>query len=293
MPAITFGFLWRDRGEHRRYGKTMPLWTPEPLSPVEGFSAAWKNLKPELDAAGFSWTSIVGYEGIQPCWWDDPKAPAVDAEALQVRVDAAIEAEAEFRARREAAIEARRVAAAASNAELAAPIRSALAVVIAEHPWQLGRHLAEARRLMAVADWDVPLIRMGKRYVVSAERNAARALERLNRPWLPAWYDWAEDPDVRAAAHEACQVMSDLDTDWASTKNSEGWSQASCWVGHTLSEMEILDRGQAAHALALLHTHRLQLSDELAARCFGEAPVRKKPRPARHAAGGLLTAAGL
>ena len=36
MPPLTFGFPWRDRGERRRYGKTLPLFTPVPLSSIDG-----------------------------------------------------------------------------------------------------------------------------------------------------------------------------------------------------------------------------------------------------------------
>ena len=151
-----------------------------------------------------------------------PKAPEFDAVALQARVDAVIEADVAYRAKRDASIKARLLANAADCAERAAPIRSALLGIVVEHLWQLGRHLADARALLAVPDWDVPLIRTGRRYLLNAEGNATRALERLSRPRLPQWYMRAESRDVCLAAHSACIILSDLDMDWASTKNREG-----------------------------------------------------------------------
>ncbi|WP_375453434.1 hypothetical protein [uncultured Methylobacterium sp.] len=293
MPPLNFGYVWRDRGEHRRYGTVMALFTPTlPNEGPQAFSDAWKALKPALDAVGYSWTSVIEREGIQPCWWRIPDLAPIDVPALQARVDGAIAAEVAHRERKERDREERWSREVGLHAERAAPIRSALERVVAEHPWQLGRKLGEARQLLAEAEWGEWACRYGERYLGNAAGNAERARERLARPWLAQWYARAEDPDVIAAAHEACRVLSALDSDWASTRNSEGWSQATCWGGHLLSDMEHLDRGQAAHALALLFGHRLQLDDALAIRCFGEAPVRKAPRRARFAAGPLLAAAG-
>ncbi|WP_244625467.1 hypothetical protein [Methylobacterium mesophilicum] len=70
-----------------------------------------------------------------------------------------------------------------------------------------------------------------------------------------------------------------MDSDWAAVENGRGWSQSTCWTGHTLSEREVLDQAEAAHALGLLHQHRRQLPDELCIVLFGSAPTRRG-RPA-------------
>ncbi|SDM56783.1 hypothetical protein SAMN05216360_102465 [Methylobacterium phyllostachyos] len=48
------------------------------------------------------------------------------------------------------------------------------------------------------------------------------------------------------------------------------------WTGHTLSEMDALDQGEAAHALGILHGHRRQLPDPLCVLLFGSAPTRRR-----------------
>jgi hypothetical protein len=193
--------------------------------------------------------------------------------------------EREAKARRE---EERHVLDVAQTEIAAPPIRSALRTLLAERPWTLGRALTEARDLAAAESWTSWGLRSAERYLDNAAGNIRRAEERLGRPAPALWFARAADPAVRVAALEACQHLSSLDTDWAADRNSIGWSQATCWTGHVLSEREALDQGEAAHALALLQGHRLQLADELNVRLFGEAPKRRRRAKPDAPAGALL-----
>ena len=273
-PPISFGTTWRSAGVHRRYGYDLPLYLCD--EPPQAYSDAYRAARAEMTAAGFSWTNL-GHKGahLLPCWWDT--GLPYDADALQVAADRAI-AEAAARRDEQASREAQRLAAeVAAVAPAAALIREQLADMIADRPWALGRQLSEARDLVAMACWTWHGLRCAERHLDNAGGNIERAGERLGRIPPAAWYDRAADADVRAGALAACQVLSSLDTDWAAVRNSRGWSQSTCWTGHVLSERESLDQGEAAHALGLLHGHRLQLADELNLHLFGAAPARRRP----------------
>jgi hypothetical protein len=228
-----------------------------------------------MTAAGFSWTNL-GHEGghLLPCWWDT--GIAYDVDALRVAADRAVADSAAWRdelARRDAERLAYELA---YVAPLAAPIRTELAALIGDRPWALGRYLSEARDLAATADWTRHGLRAAERHLSNARGNVERANERLGRVPPALWFARAADPDVRAAALSACRILSALDTDWAAVRNAAGWSQATTWTGHVLSEREVFDQGEAAHALALLHRYRLQLADELCLVLFGSAPTRRR-----------------
>ncbi len=102
----------------------------------------------------------------------------------------------------------------------------------------------------------------------AAGANIERAETRLSRPAPAVWFARAADPAIRTAVLEGCRYISALDTDWASDRNGIGWSQATSWTGHVLSERDALDQGAASHALHLLFTHRKQLPPALRARIF-------------------------
>jgi hypothetical protein len=65
--------------------------------------------------------------------------------------------------------------------------------------------------------------------------------------------------------------LSARDEDRASIRDSIGWSPATSWVGHVVSERTKLTRGEAAHALGVLWIHRSELPANLRGSCFGEA----------------------
>ena len=282
-PPVEFGSAWRCVGERRRYGNSLPLWTPD--GALTGYSLCYGKLRSQLVAAGYSWTDL-GDGRFVPCWWRT--GADVGAAALQALVDEAIAADAADRAGKARREEERHALDVAQTEIAAPPIRSALRTLLAERPWALGRALTEARDLAAAESWTSWGLRSAERYLDNAAGNIRRAEERLGRPAPALWFARAADPAVRVAALEACQHLSSLDADWAADRNSIGWSQATCWTGHVLSEREALDQGEGAHALALLQGHRLQLADELNVPLFDEAPKRRRRAKPDAPAGALL-----
>lgn len=270
-PPIDLGLSWTARGEAMRYGHRLELWTAE--GDTTAFSAAWKRAKPAMEDVGYSWTRLGSQ--LAPCYWGLPEPGPV--EPARRAVEAALaEAAAERaeKARREAVCIAAEVASCASRAR---PIRHDLAEVVSRHAWQLGRQLAEARALLDDAGWREWDCRAAERLLSNARGNGVRAAHRLEGHALPHWHARAADPAVRAAALAACRYLSGLDTDWASDRNSVGWSSASCWAGHALSERRELDQGVAGHALSILHQHRRQLTDSWRLALFGEPERTPKP----------------
>jgi len=275
-PPIAFGTVWHYVGTHRRYGHTLDLWLAD--EPTQAFLDAYRGAKEALVTAGYSWTD-KGHDGpgLRVCWWD--LGQPIHLCDLANAADLAIRTAADARAERARAAEEHHAREVAEVAPKAAPIRAELAAMIESRPWALGRQLVEARELVAQGDWTRPALWQGERLLGNAKGNIARAAERLGRPAPATWFARAEDADVRAAALSATRILSALDSDWAAIKNGRGWSQTTCWTGHTLSERDVLDQAEAAHALGLLHQHRRQLPDELNAVLFGSAPTRRG-RPA-------------
>ncbi|MBE7197161.1 MAG: hypothetical protein INR70_05075 [Parafilimonas terrae] len=282
-PPIELGMKWRPVGTHRRYGHDLSLWLAD--APAQAFLDAYKGAREILVTAGYSWTDR-GHDGpgLRVCWWD--LGAPLDLCALANAADRAITEAAEARADKARAAHERHMQEVAEVAPIAAPIRAELLALVESRPWALGRQLTEARELVDPGSWTRQHLSLGQRLLSNAHGNIYRAAERLGRTPPAAWYARAEDADVRAAALSACRILSALDADWAAVQNSRGWSQATCWTGHTLSEMDVLDQGQAAHALGLLHQHRRQLPDELCVVLFGSAPTRRR-RPAAEEAPSL------
>ncbi|GLS52468.1 hypothetical protein GCM10007886_06510 [Methylobacterium gregans] len=276
-PPIDFGTEWSNAGTHRRYGHDLILWVA--AQPTQAFRDAYSRARGLMVGAGYSWTDKGHAEPqMLPCWWNT--GITFDADALRAEVDRVV-AEAGFEREAEAAAEQERHERdVASTKNAAAPIRAALRALLVERPWALGRALSEARDLASAETWTSWGLRSAERYLDNAAANVRRAEERLGRTPPATWFARAEDEAVRVAALEACRVLSSRDMDWAAVQNGEGWSQATTWTGHTLSERAVLDQGEAAHALGLLHGHRRQLSDEVCIACFGEAPARRRrPEP--------------
>lgn len=277
-PPIDFGMTFEPVGARRRRGEMLPLFVGR-AGPDLYFSDAYRHAREPMVAAGFSWTDVAHAHGqLEPCWWDHGQA--IDLPALQSAVDAALTVGAEERAERERAAEAlraeaeKRVRAEVAEVEKSsAPIRAALDVLLRDRPWAFGRQHSEAADMAGRAEWRAYGLMCAKRLVENAQANIERAEQRLGRPAPAAWFARAADPSVREAALEACRVLSARDEDWASDQNGIGWSQATSWTGHVLSEREVLDQGSASHALRLLHPHRRQLDGELRARLFGGAPA--------------------
>lgn len=274
-PPIEYGMKWRPVGTHRRYGHTLALWIADHAT--QPFLDAYRGAKEALITAGFSWTDR-GHDGpgLRPCWWDVGPIHLCD---LANASDLAIRTAEASRDEAARATKSRLERELAELAPVAAPIRADLSAIISDRPWALGRHLAEARDLCGRESWNRWELRNGERHLSNARGNIERAVARLGKTPPETWYARAADPDVRAGALSACRILSAMDDDWAAVQNGRGWSQVSCWMGHTLSEREVLDQGEAAHAIGLLHQHRRQLPDELNLLLFGSAPTRKR-RPA-------------
>ncbi|ARO53974.1 hypothetical protein B2G69_07295 [Methylorubrum zatmanii] len=284
-PPETFGTEWRCVGEHRRYGRTLLLWVA--VQPTQTFRDAYSRARGLMVGAGYSWTERGhGEPQMLPCWWST--GITFDVAALQAEVDRVVAeaaAEREEKARQEQERHGRDVA----ETELRAPpIRAELARLLADRPWLFVRHLAEARDLLAMEAWTSWGLKSAERLVSNALANVGRAEQRLNRPAPALWFARAADPAVQAAALAACRFLSSLDTDWAAIRNASGWSQATCWTGHLLSERKSLDQGETAHALALLHGHKLQLSDDLNLALFGAVPARRRRHAPEEASAFLL-----
>ena len=277
-PPITFGAVWRPVGTHKRYGHELSLWLC-PDAP-QAWHDAYRAARAEMVGAGFSWTDRGTADGtMTPCWWDT--GIAVDLCALANAVDTAIRTAASLREEKARAAEERLAAEVADVAPAAALIRVQLDLMLKERPWAFGRQLSSVRNLLNVENWNRGGAQYADRLLSNARDNVLRATERLSRTPPAAWFARAADPDVRAGALSACRIMSAMDDDWAAVENGRGWSQATTWTGHTLSEMSELDQGQASHALAILHGHRLQLPDPLNVLLFGSAPTRRRrPAPA-------------
>ncbi|MGU3542263.1 hypothetical protein [Methylobacterium sp. A52T] len=268
-PPLKFGTAWSHAGTFKRYGNELSLWVADIAT--QEFSDAYKGAPKSLIDAGYSWTD-KGHRkpGLMPCWWD---LGPVDLCGLANAADRAIREAASARAEKARAAEERHQREVAEVEPLAAPIRTELAALIEGRPWALGRLLAEARDLVAQVYWARPDLWQGERLVGNAHGNIGRAAMRLAKTPPAAWLERVWDEDVRAGALSACRILSAMDDDWAAVQNGKGWSQATCWTGHTLSEMEALDQWHAAHALGLLHQHRRQLPDPLCVVLFGSAPT--------------------
>jgi len=276
-PPLTFVAVWTPVGVHRRYGHELSLWIC-PNAP-QAWHDAYRGARGVMTGAGYSWSDRANATGtMQPCWWDT--GIAFDEPALRAEVDRVVAEAAAVREKRARAEEERPAKDVADTAPLAAPVRAALARLCEERPWALQRSLTEARELAAMEAWTAWGLRSAERYLANAKGNATRAEERIGRTPPAVWFARAADPAVQSAALAACRFLSELDTDWAAVQNGAGWSQATCWTGHLLSERESLDQGEAAHAMALLHGHRRQLSDEANLAIFGEIPTRRRRREA-------------
>ncbi|SDM56822.1 hypothetical protein SAMN05216360_102466 [Methylobacterium phyllostachyos] len=218
-PPIAFGTTWRLAGVYKRYGHDLDLWLAD--EPTTAFSDAYCGAKEIMTTSGYSWTDR-GHDrpNLAACWWD--LGAPIHLCDLANAADRAITEAAAARAEKARAAEERLADEVAEVAPKAAPIRAELAAMIADRPWAMGRQLAEARELVALADWTRHGLQCADRLLSNATGNIARAAERLGRTPPATWFARAEDADVRAAALSACRILSALDSDWAAIENGRG-----------------------------------------------------------------------
>ena len=137
--------------------------------------------------------------------------------------------------------------------------------------WQFGRHVEEAEDLAGRDVCGREALERAICLLANASACRRRAEERLNRPAVPDLFARAEDEGVRSAAHDSCRYLSERDEDRVSVRNGIGWSQATSWVDHVLSERDVISRGEAAPAMGVLWSHRAQFHASLRRDCFGDA----------------------
>ncbi|MBE7198945.1 MAG: hypothetical protein INR70_14250 [Parafilimonas terrae] len=247
----------------------MALWVGRGDSQAYSDAYSPRNFRQRLVDAGYSWTDRGGEGSLVPCFWGLERPSSI--EDVRADIEALVEAVADLRARQARSREEREAEAAAKLAAEAAPIRAELAKLVGDAAWQFGRHVEEAEDFAGREVWGRASLERATRLLANAAACRVRAEARLNRPAPPELYARSEDEGVRGAAHDACRYLSERDEDRASVRNGIGWSQATSWVGHVLSEREVLSRGEAAHALGVLWGHRAQLPASLRADCFGDA----------------------
>ena len=177
-PPLDFGSTWTPAGTHRRYGHALPLWLC--MEPSQAWHDTYRGLRGALVGAGYSWTDRGHSETrLVACWWDADVT--VDEPALRAKVDRVIAEAAATREARVRAEEERHARDIANTAPLAVPVCAALAALLAERPWALGRSLMEARDFAAEEAWTSHALRSAERYLANAEASAARAAQRLGR----------------------------------------------------------------------------------------------------------------
>ncbi len=111
--------------------------------------------------------------------------------------------------------------------------------------------------------------RLARELVGEVEFLVETITARLGQERVTEWWERAGLPDVRAAAHEACRVLSEMDGDWATVRNARGWSAAHSHAGHVLASLPTLGQPEASHALRAVYVHRRQISSAMREALFG------------------------
>lgn len=277
-PARGLGVEWvRDRVYDTQRG-TRLLWRGRPLPRDCDYQAAFE-VNPRLGGYGYDYQA--GLE-IRPLFWE---APDYDRRGAELAVAAASAGLPEYRGREErleAARIEREAAAAAEAARREEEARTYVpraveaareSLLTMRWAWARQADVAEAERLVALSEAG-PLHRLQADWLVvavgRARDNVGRARAAMAVPYEPEMA-LAALPDVRAAAHEGCRLLTSLDADWARELNREGWGRVTTVRGHVLAYADTLDETLASHALRVLRRHRRQLPADLDARLFGGA----------------------
>jgi hypothetical protein len=158
-------------------------------------------------------------------------------------------------------------------AEAVAALQAGLAEMMSTAAWAFGgridladRFSREATLTRRQAEWASDILAGARAAVAAADARlateaGAEALER------------AYDEGVRADLLAACRELSALDGDRCREANGRGWGAIASAPGHRLAGMTAFTPLQAAHAIALVHPHRRQLSPDLRERLFGAVPA--------------------
>jgi len=259
LPVGALGLAWRSAGERNTRNGKRTLWRAE--GDTARYSRAYAADREGMRAVGFSWDG-----GVPVCWEAIP-APVPDAfdEAI-----AAAEARADSadRARQREKLAAAEAEWAATGADRAAAI-DALRACLRDRAWAWNRWKRElAQSLLGDRPSDRDA-RLARELVAEVQYLVTTITARLGSERVTEWWERAGLPDVRAAAHEACRVLSDMDSDWATVRNDRGWSAAHSHAGHVLASLPELGQSEASHALRAVWAHRRQIPPALREAVFG------------------------
>lgn len=261
LPVGVLGLVWRRTGERQTRNGKRTLWHAD--GDAARFARAYSADREGMRAVGFSWDDRT------PCCWEPIPAP------VPYTVEEAIAA-AEARAdSAERARERDRLAAAeaewAANGAARADAIDALRVCLATRAWAWSKRKRElAQSLLGDRPTDRDA-RLARELVGEVEYLVETITARLGQERIEEWWARAGVADVRAAVHEACRTLSDMDADWATVRNARGWSAAHSHAGHVLASLPGLGQSEASHALRAVWAHRRQIPAELRVRVFGSA----------------------
>lgn len=261
LPVGALGLAWRSAGERNTRNGKRTLWRAE--GDVARYSRAYAADRDGMRAMGFSW------DGSTPVCWEAIPAPVPYAfdeaiAAAEARADSADRARAREKL---AAAEAEWAATGAARAEAIDALRACLKT----RAWAWNRRKRElAQSLLGDRPSDRDA-RLARELVGEVEFLVETITARLGQERVTEWWERAGLPDVRAAAHEACRVLSEMDGDWATVRNARGWSAAHSHAGHVLASLPELGQAEASHALRAVWAHRRQIPAYLRERVFGSA----------------------
>lgn len=111
--------------------------------------------------------------------------------------------------------------------------------------------------------------RLARELVGEVEYLVETITHRLGEERVTEWCERAAVAEVRAAVHEACRTLSDMDADLATVRNARGWSAAHSHAGHVLASLPELGQAEASHALRAVWAHRKQISPAMREAVFG------------------------
>lgn len=274
-PPPGFGLTWQVPRELKVGGVPKALWTAE--APSQDYDDALAG--PEgrsLRNVGFAYDR---HRGNLPCFWESVHTDRRQVECIVNTAVRGLDAYREKAARERVEKADREALAAAAVAR-----RTAEDLALAE------RAIAAARESLRTQDWAWAVrddVEMAERHidrgphgmeryqsehlidlVKRAQDNVDRALRAMEIPYEPE-AERAALPEVQAAAHEACRLLTARDADRAGIRNKSGWGKTTSTRGHILADLPALDATLGSHALRALRTHRKQLPRDLELAVFG------------------------
>lgn len=274
-PPQGFGLEWQPPRELMVSGVLKALWTAE--APSQDYDDALAG--PEgrsLRNLGFSHDRLRG--GL-PCYWEGVHADPAQVACLVNTAIRGLDAYREKAARERVERAEREALAAAAVARRAAEDLALAQRAIAAAreslrtqawAWAVRDDVETAER--RIAREPAGLERYQSEHLLDlvkrAQDNVDRAMAAMQIPYEPE-AERAALPEVQAAAHEACRLLTARDADRAGIRNKSGWGKTTSTRGHILAGLPALDATLASHALRALRVHRKQLSRDLELRVFG------------------------